>query len=331
LPCVPIFALVKANGSAAGTALTINGNALVTGVAPSQTSFDRYWYPAIVANEWLTFYNTDARGPSANNPAFINTPFGSSRSRIVSQAFRLYYTGSANNCSGLVTIMSDKMEFDEGSVTLNSQTILSPTAQTGTSNNILVGTVNTTTINVGTSPNILPDEAVMARSEVGANVLIPHASDSYRWVPTHPYNLVLQNSTALGAAYILSTGNQVTGVSSIDTDWDSALISITGAASGTTYRLECITCVEYEVMPSSPMYAMAKPQNTTSPSAIAAAAAVSKIRPLSIPLAKSESSFVNKALKIASSMAPAVGAFFGPAGIAIGGAFAAGASAAIDM
>lgn len=315
LPC-PLF--FHSGTAASGVQVSLNGvgyNEGGLGIIYSSN-----WIPAMLFSEWTTWAAGTFTGAPPPN---ILDPFTASRARIVTQAFRIYYTGQANNCAGIINVTRDTISADEvPSLTNTAVSGYTYSGSTGTVYTISAGQAFSYRLTSGTTPTTILPDTVMTRPEGGCNILVQHTSPTYNWIPIREYGPVPQSAASPGNLWAADNTN--IGVSSdfalLDQGWDSVNIYITGATSGTGFRVECVTCVEYEPTPASTVARFAKPQNATNPNVVAAVDAVAKTIPVSMPLASSLAPWLRTAFRAIAVAAPGAGlAIGGPLGGAIGG------------
>lgn len=322
LPCVGIPLLIKSGSTAAGVQFTLNGIGYQMGA--NGQNYGTSWLPAMVFSEWATQTVTTSSGFP---PPSVGDPFTSSRFRIVTQAFRIYYTGQANACSGIVTVTSDPVQVDESpSLRATDMTTVVYTAGVPAATLFPASNYMAVRISSQSNPTTVLGDTVQARPETGANILIKHSASEYDWYPMRDYGTMLESGSNPATSYIATVSGSVVGhIGGIDSGWESVTISISGATSGSSIRVECVTCVEYEPQPNSNVARFAKPQVATSPNVIAAIDAVAKTIPTSIPLASSMAPWLRTAFRAIQATAPIVGGMLGPYGAAGGGLVSAAA------
>lgn len=317
LPAFP-YGLLAKTGSTTGS-LGINGVNYTQGATGVNYNLD--WIPAITYSEYIP-QAAAAYGGTPIPP--IGDPFIAARYRIVTQAFRIYYTGQANVCSGIVTISSDSLSTDlASSMSQSAITLYSYTAGAQSGITLASGNYMCKRVSEGTVPGTLTPSSVNLRPETGANILIKHTAPEYDFVPMSEYGTVLVPSAQAGYSYIAqvlgaTTYNPI--VMGIDPGWESVIVSITGATNGSTFRVESVMCVEYEPLPSSNVVRFAKSNPHSNATIVAGIDKISKSIPVAIPLSQSMQPWLTQVAKFIGAIAPTVGGLFGPAGAVIGAA-----------
>jgi len=276
----------------------------------------------MVLNEWTT--QASAVNWVGTPPPTVVDPFASARYRVITQAFRVYYSGQANTCSGIVTATTDSISV-EAAPAVNGSAIAYNTYTAGvpTSGSFNTDTVYMTRITAGSNPTVILPSTVQQRPETGCNILVKHTGPDYEWINMPEYGIVPVASGAPTNAW----GSVVTGISNpgyilLDPGWESVTVGISGATTGTTFRVECIMCVEYEPTPNSNVARFAKTPMTSSPGAVAAVDAIAKTIPTTVPLNQSMQPWVRMALRALSGASAGLGGM-------IGGPLGAGVASAI--
>jgi hypothetical protein len=316
-PC-PLFFKVGSNTGS----LTVNGTNFVQGATGTNYNLD--WIPAMVFSEYSS-QSVSGFGAATT----VLDPFVSARYRVVTQAFRIFYTGQANTCAGMITVQSDPITM-EASPSVNPY-LLTQFTYTGGSQStqsLLSGLYYAVKISSGSSPYALYPNTVQSRPETGANILVKHTAPAYDWVPMREYLITPMSGEQPTYAYTALVSSFSNGAfQGIDPAWESVTITMNGFTPGTSFRVECVMCVEYEPMPASSVARFAKETAISSPAAVAVVDAVAKTIPVSVPLSMNMAPWVRQAIRTISSLGPAIGSAFGPIGAGIGGVVSAAGAA----
>jgi len=305
---------------------TING---VTYTTTLPTFPQITWLPSISYPEWTTLLNTINPGasPAGSNPPQLFDPYLSARFRIVTQAVRIIYTGQASTCSGIMSMSADTVAISRPPSVNEYPVAVTSYDASGAATTIdwAVDTINTAKLMV--NPNFSADtpSTVMSRPETGALILVKHAAPDFDWVAMPNYGIVYEGYNPSSPATATSFIAEVTNISNygmiggLDPGWESVNINISGAAAGASFRVECVTCVEYEPTTSSTVSAFAKIPISTNEAAVKAVDAVSKTIPTSLPVGTNLNPWVRMAINAAATAAPIMGSAYGPVGTSVGG------------
>jgi hypothetical protein len=325
MPCLPVPLLIKQGVTkTTGSTLQVNGFDINTNLT-DQGNLKQQWYPAMSVPEWKTWAGTTITSGTASRLQGLadKDPYSSSRARMVTQCFRMFYTGSANDCAGQMIVQRDPITFDDSSITFNPLAInydnVAGAQATFAVNNVYTGLLSNSTDTTTINP-----EAYMQRLEAGAQILTPHASDDYSWRKTYPYGLVFvnpsENATTNEASFISlgKTGSTNCATAWIDQDWESMLIQVSGMKFGSSVRVELIQCMEYQVTEISAFNKLAKIGGPADKIGIETVSTVVKSVPAAIPIQQSFYGFVKNALANLGAKAKEVGNYFGPTGALVG-------------
>jgi len=314
---------------ATGDTIRVDGLPIIQVGTASDQRFG--WVPGIINSEWSSWNLGGPGNVAGAQPTVLPTPFASSKFRIVTQGFRIWYTGAASACSGVLTVTADSLAIDEDAEHLDFASGFEnyDTSGTRTLINQPAGTQNYRAVRLSaTGTGDLPSTQ-MARPDAGALCLIKHISPTYEWVPINgvPQMFYAANFTSGGNPISLVGTRATKGYGTfpgIDAGWESVFLSITGAQAGATYRVECITCVEYEPQQDSAVARFSKLPAQTNDAVVKAVDAVAKTIPSYLPVSANMSPWVRMAINAAAVAAPIIGSGVGgPIGGAIGGAVGA--------
>lgn len=206
------------------------------------------------------------------------TTYGAAKARIISQAWRLTYTGPANTCQGIVTVNPQSLTLDPPQP-LNKQL-----GRINYSN--LAGTAGAFPTDCAVEPILVQSMAFgtatankdsrQMRPETAPHGVVRRSAASTDWefkdISEQAFLLVDSsgNSGTLGRSNLQSFfdtsfgspapgGSTVTmgAVDMIDDQWDQTIISLTGVTG--SFRFETITCFEFLPTPGSIQYDLSTP------------------------------------------------------------------------
>lgn len=265
IPCLPTMALGTCLSATTST-FTVDGiafNGQTGDIFFDSTKSDGAWVPLASP---LTYSPTQGAGSVFVPGVTTGDAFSSTKARLISVGYRLFYTGPATAAQGVITVTPSACGFSVGGVTTFNSTTSPPAGSISVAVNIANNTRSSGVyVNIGTpilqmdcdvSSNIVSPRSRMYRPEQGCLVIPQHKSKDYKIQPTTdtPYCILTGAPTSSSAALaftnnILSNSTAGTpmggGVVWFDQDWESFLIAVTGAGSGATYRLETIGCFEF--------------------------------------------------------------------------------------
>lgn len=224
-------------------------------------SMNADWFPMMVPPEWWVQASSPVFSGTTNQPLQSANPYGATRARIVTFATKIYYTGPANQCAGTLTANDVQITAEDGSITLNPQTVsmyeLDNSFVGGSTTKIPAGTINTLPITTNIATTNFSQSAVVSRPESGGLLLAKHTTKDYKWKPVFESPLCLQNNNATltnftatsftAASTTTAHGGALGCPYFLDFDWLPTLITISGCTTGMTYRVEQSMCVEFDL------------------------------------------------------------------------------------
>lgn len=239
-------------------ASTLPNSCTANGVAISQTvtGLD-------TTSNWVaaTAYTEGNLNPPINPAATVNLPlpmFGATKARIISQAWRVIYTGPASTAQGLITINNSPASINEAPMYNEGISILGPNDATVQA--YAIGSqaelVNVHSLLTAVQPGAYQLDTVTLRPEMGAQGVLRHSKPTYPFVTYQNNPIVLMDKSRQlnnGGSIVSWNGYNSTygGLLNFwDDGWDPVDIMLS-TASGLSYRVEVSTCIEYLVDPSS--------------------------------------------------------------------------------
>lgn len=234
--------------------------------------------------------------------------FDSGRSRIITAAWAITYTGSTLNNGGSIRVNTMQPSISSPAPNPSTFTVLDTmTGYTETWNNdqIMIRPFGQN-LNFGIN-NSQETRTIPLRA--GAHGLLRHNNSDYQWcdltsivtfipTPADDKHSLLNSSGQITSSAAL---NRVPIVASFDTDWSTTLLTISGAAAQSTFLLDVIYCVEYTPNPTNTAYPLAKPAPPRNDAAIQTADRIANAQPIASP-GSSTSNTLTSAIKTASSV-----------------------------
>jgi len=234
--------------------------------------------------------------------------FNSGRSRIVTAAWSITYTGSTINNSGSIrvnTVQTGALAPTPNVATFTVLDSITGFTEVWSPNQIMLRSF---TQNLDFGANNSQDTRTIPL-RTGAHGLLRHNNSDYQWQDLSSV-LTFITTPADEKYSLLNSNGEITSstkvgrvpiVSSFDADWASTLLTISGAASNSTFLLDIIYCVEYTPNPSDTSYALAKPAPPRNDQVIQAVDRVANAQPIAAP-GNSTSGTLTEALKTAASV-----------------------------
>jgi len=283
MPCPVIFKpLVSSTGS-----LNIGGISYTQATLGAMT--DQAWIVPRIYPEYspmLTNLPNSFATITPDPPLYDCT-----KARFVSIAYRVYYTGPANNASGLITVSGSSIGVNRMG---NAEAIRVWDAQTDSVSSVYPASelvTNRLAIGATSALNVLTSDTVMHRPEVGAYGHLKHLSPTHDFVPYYNNPLLLVSSDAdfestSPVAYLCVNGGYFGGgINLIDDGWSSQDVVITyPTTTNISYRIEVISCVEYMINPTSSVARFAKDPPRANQSQLTKVNTALKNMPVASPL-----------------------------------------------
>jgi hypothetical protein len=314
LPCLPFGAVIKPGTSIAGTQLTVNGNAIATGAIGSD--FAQAWYPICLPAAYANTTNKWKPGVAQADP------YNSTQARMVTQAFRLTYTGIQVQAAGIITVNPSPISFESPRLVNKTITTIagidgtgSSYVNTGPADPVLMADLSA--MNPGTT--VTPGAAVF-RPEAGANGVIKCGSPTYEFsdvldVPCQVFNPQSAANNALFATDGASAAvtNTFGSVIWYDNNYQSVSINVSGSQStSNSYRFEMIQCMQYKVQTQSSFAFMAKPSPNEDQRTLHVANLALQNTPIAtVNNGSSTSPYLSAAIAIGKTVAPMVATAIG--------------------
>jgi hypothetical protein len=294
----PVGALVRSNAPAGTAALTINGGAWTDNLNGAPNTY-RCWAPCGVT--------ALAQSVNATPGVPYNDPTSSTGFRFVAKAYRLTYIGTAQNCSGIITVTPNSMALSRIGDTTNVSTVAPALGQCGlfTSDGIsagggVYGVTNEPLFDcdcdLTNGITAFTKDTTSNRVELGAFIVQKHKTVDYKIVPTFdipggwiqpqpapdaltsiaPCNITTRNNWS-------SNRDHGVGIVAYDNDWATDMIRVAGFQAGASFRLETAYCVEVNPRSSSAFYALSVKQSPNDPRVVAQADNIVNAMPSSRP------------------------------------------------
>lgn len=261
MPTLPFLCLYQPT---AGTVYTAIDPILGTASGTYGSLTNNVWSLCNSVNQYSSIINTN------NINTTVVAPYSQTKTRIISLAWRIIYTGTVSNGNGMVTCRDLPINFD--TVTSVASGGLRYTSQDNTAAAVSTA-VNTAAIaDYPTGAGGLDvGKSVFTRLDSNPWGIVKKNSRLYNWFPfiEQPFTLLPSSVTAqqivsspttpLNALITNSGGTLGTiGLNYYSGDFNSTEIRVSGISATVSFRLEVKACVEYMVLPSSPVYSLTK-------------------------------------------------------------------------
>lgn len=198
--------------------------------------------------------------------AFDDAPalYGATKSRIVTVGWSILYTGTSLNNSGLIKV--NRVQLSTNTLQPNSDQFIVANSQGGANKTWEHDQLQIRKLEVKPafySSNTFDTKTFPLRA--GCNGVLKHSADEYEWVTVsndlsfistpfrEKYSFLVHNDQGSE-----STAIHWPSVASFDNGWASTLITISGAAPGSSFVLDTLYCVEYAPSMTADVYALAK-------------------------------------------------------------------------
>lgn len=316
-PTLPSFAYIRSQTSGAMNITSPNGGIFTYTI--TSADYKTGWFPFMYPSELSSTVSTTPISAAPGAFKAVPSVYDQTKSRIVTIAHKIYYTGQASLASNTLTVSATPFEVVEGELTLNTVAAAINTNNNSSAAVAAVNTVNTIPADFRYAPSTLNKNSVSSRVELGAYIMLHHDSapnpNVYRWVPNYDapvFFMGLTNQTPiLNAAQIVGGGAAIENygaVTSFDFDWTPVVARLSGGTSGHSYRVESVYCVEYMLAETSP-FERASVRGTLDPVALKSSTFIANNQPLSVPVATNPQSWVDEAIEIATKVGSAVSPF----------------------
>lgn len=252
------------------TAFSVNGQSITQ--ATIGTDYTQGWVPSPYYSEFTT----------NSTPGFFNGPiFNASRARIVTQAYKLTFVGTAQSASGTLTAQTFPLDISDVKPHGNYITrALLPSGSTATDYAAGVQGVSEMELSVQIpSQTAAGTDTVCVRPEAGLVGILKKQSPINEWRDLYEVPLLLiaggKISNGTVATSIIPTFNSSVdgtsggGIQFIDDNYAAQIISMRNTQAGSPYRIEVITCVEYTVPTGSMVEKFSRSAPESKPQSIA--------------------------------------------------------------
>jgi hypothetical protein len=248
IPCAPYGAIMHLESTTASAIVTNNKGSTTYGpdvAFGADTNLG--WAPVATMVEWNT----------GSYPGVATTSlYDATQARVTAGGFRLTYTGTTNNCRGLISMTNGS---------LNVTTRETVPINVGVINEI-GGTAYTVAANAAESLQV--DGEVIAnpcapttrvvRMDRGASGRLTQVSETLPFRPIAQSGAVMVTDRYT-TGFLRSGTGQRTSVAFYDESWAPLDIFLSGIDSNITMRLDVALCVEYLIGPSSAVSRFARP------------------------------------------------------------------------
>jgi len=190
--------------------------------------------------------------------------YGATKSRIVTIGWSILYTGTSLNNSGLIKV--NRAQLSANTLQPNPEQFTVINSQGGSDKTWGHDQLQVRKLEVKPAfyaSNTFDTKTFPLRA--GCNGVLKHSADEYEWaIISNDLSFI---STPNGEMHSFLLHNDLSSegtaihwpsVASFDNGWASTLITISGAAPGSSFVLDTLYCVEYAPSISADVYALAK-------------------------------------------------------------------------
>lgn len=321
-PFMPSPVFFKPGVNTAG--MTLNGAAITQ--ATLGNVLDAAWVPGL--------YSEYSNWGGIPGTMGFTIPYDAVRARIVTQGYKIYYTGQASKAAGTITVQSAPMDFGDPTMAqnyivrcVNSTEVVSYDT-TANQNGFNMLPISAPLNDAG-----LTSDTYMTRPESGIVGMLKRQSATNNWCDIYANCLAVVpekkiasalTPTSITQTFVGSNSGSLNtsfgGIAFADDSFEAHFVKVSGATDGTVglgFRVEVITCVEYQVPGTSSVSKFLKTPPRASPQSIAAADAVMNEAPIVRPLTETQS-WWKSALRVIGGAAKAASTIPNPYAMAIG-------------
>lgn len=249
------------------------GNATLSG-SRQGPNVSGSWYGPVMP-DWAIW--------AASSPAITGTinPWAASKIRIITQAYRIMYTGQSLSCAGTITVSEN--EFGVNDNYSASQAIVS---EYGTDSVVdpftfAAGAILQCPVTIQSSTNTLSSSSVITPVAQGSYFVLGRNSLQTTWTNAEDTFVLTENKTTAALAYV--NGVSYASSAAWDKNFTPKMAVVSGMTPGTSVRVEMMMCVELEPMIGSSFREFASVPPSAPQQIVAAEKALSKM-PIAGPL-----------------------------------------------
>lgn len=260
LPTLPFCALYQ---PVAGTSYTATDPVFGSNTNIFGTDTDNPWMPCNSINQYGSILTPN------NVYSTVTPPYSQTSYRIISSAWRIIYTGTVANGSGIVTCRDLPIHVDNYAAAGTGGIRYPNVANSGSI--ATTGPVSVAIVDFPTGAGGLDvGKSVFTRLDHNPWGIVKRNNRLYTWQTFYeqPF-LLLPSSYSIAQMQAASTtplksilgaysGNTIIGLNGWDTSFNSTEIRVSNVSATVTFRFEVKLCVEYMVLPSSPVYSITK-------------------------------------------------------------------------
>lgn len=243
-------------------------------------------------------------------------PYGANKFRIVSQAFKITYTGTTLNQAGVITINPNVGDINPP---ITNASKITPYNSVGNpETDYGAGSVLTDFITAPRINQVQPGSQVYRMGDIQILNKRVTAESEFIDIPERPVIYLAgsdnQTTTIWANPWIIQRHTWKAGMHRADHQFAMPFIYIDGMVAGTSFRVETLTCVEYMLKSDSTFAFMAKEAPSLSPTTLNVADKVIS----SAPLAAKPTKFRQMTSVALNSVGKFAGVLGGPAvGLAV--------------
>jgi hypothetical protein len=219
-------------------------------------------YVPICLPEWIN--QTITRNSTAGEFNTVQTLYNSGKFRLVTVGWSITYIGNVTQNSGQITVTNQRIDSGgciPNTVLLEAFSSQSPSNTNYTPNQVLINIMDIAP-QFGSGVNTASKCFALS---TGCSGLLKHSTSNFQYAQlsnNESYLVTTANTeyALLQQAYPTPMTVGGSGITcGFDSDWDTTLISVVGATTGTSFVLDTIYCIEYIPSPGSSVYALSTP------------------------------------------------------------------------
>jgi hypothetical protein len=233
------------------------------------------WYGPVMP-DWATWSTTNPNVEVSFNPWYA------AKIRIVTQAYRMMYTGQSLSCAGTITVSENEIGINNtyapniAAITeYNAASAADPTTWPA-------GTVMHTPAVIQSSTNVLNASSVVLPVAQGAYFVLGRNNNNCTWTDAQQMFLLTEGKTVAMMAFV--PGGALASSAAYDSNFTPKMAVVAGMTPGTTMRVEMMMCVEFEPDMGSVFREFARVPTKQEPTAIAKTEQVLSKLPVAGPL-----------------------------------------------
>lgn len=252
MPTLPVIVAGRPIG-AAGADVTFQANGVTLSSTVFPGSYSVGLMPVVTANDWKAWMSAITDPQAETTP-----PYSAMKYRVVSVGLRMWYTGAASTAAGSIAVTTSRVQFKEDEV--QPRVVITGVPPTGTA--AVTYTADAVVTNLPVSANVFNQETHLARIDMPVEIVLRRQMGTLKWhemrqIPQYGVdkvgNVWWNHYTSDNASWGGNNPMQV-----CDDDFSCAIIEITGAPPGASFRLQTAFCIEYQPLADSQFSKLAR-------------------------------------------------------------------------